>query len=244
MRLNIGIQLYTLREELSKGYDLVFSTIAESGYKGVEMLYLPDKGDEIAELLEKYSLVATGAHIGLDAIENNFDVVVGFLRKIKSDKCIIPHVSNDLIKDYESCKSFAERMEAAAKKLAAENIELGFHNHVVEFEKSIDGRTPIDVFFEVAPSVKFEMDIGWASVAGSDIFGYIKKFGDRLSVVHIKDVDDKNAPTEIGNGRVDFKSILPELEVEWGIVEQDSCVNYSAFESVKISRDYLRSAGY
>lgn len=244
MGLNIGIQLYTLRDELSKGYDLVFSTIAESGYKGVEMLYLPDKGDEMADLLKKYSLVATGAHIGIDAIEKNFDVVVGFLGKIKSNKCIIPHISHEMIKDYESCAAFSERMEAAAKKLAAENIELGFHNHVIEFEKSIDGKTPIDVFFEVAPSLKFEMDIGWACAAGADIMGYIKKLGDRLQVVHIKDVDDKNTPTEIGNGRVDFKSILPELKVEWGIVEQDSCVNYPAFESVKISRDYLRSIGY
>lgn len=244
MKLNIGLQTYTLRDEMLLGYDEVLKRIADIGYKSVEMTYDPNNGKEVGELIKKYSLIATGAHIGIDAIENDFDTVKTFMDNIGAKSIIIPHIGGELIDSEEKTKETAKRFEAAAKKINPLGYELGFHNHVLEFERKFNGKTVIDIFFEQAPSLTFEVDVGWAYAAGADVCAALKKLGKRLSCIHIKDVDENNTPTEIGSGKVDMKSVIETaaaLGVKWGIVEQDSCVNYPPFESVKVSCDYIKT---
>ena len=244
MKLNIGIQLYTLRDEMSLGYDEILKRVAGIGYKSVEMTYDPAKGEEVRGLLAKYSLIATSAHIGIDAIENDFDTVKGFMDAIGAKCIVIPWIGDDFIVSEEKTKETAKRFEALAQKLAPLGYELGFHNHVVEFERKFNGKTVIDIFFEEAPSLKFQVDAGWAYAGGADVAAAVAKIGARLASVHIKDVDDKKTPTEIGSGKVDMKSVIEEAAkagVKWGIVEQDACVNYPPFESIKISYDYIKT---
>ena len=244
MKLNIGLQTYTLRDEMHLGYAEVLKRIADIGYKSVEMTYDPKNGEEAGKLIKKYSMIATGAHIGIDAVENDFDTVKGFMDNIGARSVIIPHIGGELVDSEEKTKETAKRFEAAAKKIAPLGYELGFHNHVLEFERKFSGKTIIDIFFEEAPSLKFEVDAGWAYAAGADVVASLKKLGGRLSYIHIKDVDEKNTPTEIGSGKVDMKSVIETaaaLGVKWGIVEQDSCVNYKPFDSVKVSYDYIKT---
>ena len=244
MKLNIGIQLYTLRDEISLGYDEILKRVADIGYKSVEMTYDPANGEEAGKLLKKYSLIATGAHIGADAIENDFDTVKGFMDNIGAKSIVIPWIGGDSIESEENTIATAKKLEAIAQKIAPLGYELGFHNHVVEFERKFNGKTIIDIFFEQAPSLKFQVDAGWAYAGGADVVAAVTKIGKRLATIHIKDVDEKNVPTEIGSGKVDMKGVIEAAAaagVQWGIVEQDSCVNYPAFESIKISYDYIKT---
>ena len=82
--MNIGMQFYTLRDEMSQGYEAIFKRIAEVGYTGVEMTYSPQDGEIISELLKKYNLKGLGAHIGIDAVNNDIDTVTGFMEKLGS----------------------------------------------------------------------------------------------------------------------------------------------------------------
>ena len=244
MKLNIAMQLYTLRDELGLGYDEVFKRIANTGYKFVEMTYDPDNGEEIGRLLKKYSLTATGAHIGIDTIENDLDIVTGYLDLIGAKTAVIPWTSEETIATEEETKKTAKRFDAAAKKLATMGYEVGFHNHTLEFAKKFDGKTIIDIFAAETSALKFQIDVGWAHAGGSDPAAYIAKLGPRLVSLHIKDVDETNTPTEIGSGKVDMKSVFEaaaKAGVKYGIVEQDSCVNYKPFDSIKVSYDYIQT---
>ena len=240
MKMNIGLQIYTLRDEMHLGYDEVLKRIADIGYKSIEMTYDPSHGEEVGELLKKYSLVATGAHIGLNEIENNLETVTNFMDNIGAKSVVIPWT--DGIDTEEQTIATAQRMEAAAKTLAPLGYELGFHNHTTEYARKFNGKTVIDILFENAPSLKFEVDAGWAYAGGADVVESLNKIGGRLAYIHIKDVDGNNTPTEIGSGKVDMKSVIETAAnygVVWGIVEQDSCVNYPPFESIKVSYDYI-----
>ena len=244
MKLNIGLQIYTLRDEMGIGYDEVLKRIADIGYKSIEMTYDPANGEEVGKLLKKYSLVAIGAHVGIDAIENDFDTVKNFMDNIGAKSVIIPWVGDEFIDSEENTVKTAKRFDAAAKKLAPMGYEVGFHNHTVEFARKFNGKTVFDILFENAPSLKFEVDAGWAYAGGADVPAVLNKLGSRLMYVHIKDVDEKNTPTEIGSGKVDMKSVMEtaaKFGVEWGIVEQDSCVNFPPFESIKVSYDYIKT---
>ena len=244
MKINIGLQIYTLRDEMSLGYDEVLKRIADIGYKSIEMTYDPANGKEVGELLKKYGLVATSAHIGIDAIENDFETVKSFADSIGIKSIIIPWVGDDLIGDEALTVETAKRFEAAAQKLAELGYELGFHNHTVEYARKFGDKNVMDIFFENAPSLKFQVDVGWAYAGGADVVESLKKIGSRLVCIHIKDVDESNTPTEIGSGKVDMAAVIEtagKLGVQWGIVEQDFCKNYPAFESVKISYDYVKT---
>ena len=244
MKINIGMQIYTLRDEMNLGYDEVLKRIADTGYKSIEMTYDPGNGEEVGKLLKKYSLIATGAHIGIDAIENNLETVTGFMDNIGAKSVIIPWIDSNGIDTEEKTIETAKRFEAAAKKLAPMGYELGFHNHTLEFERKFNGRTIIDIFFDEAPSLKFEVDVGWAHAAGADVVAALNKIGGRLAYIHIKDVDENNTPTEIGSGKVDMKSVIEtasEFGVKWGIVEQDSMRELKAFDSIKASYDYIKT---
>jgi len=244
MKMNIGMQIYTLRDEMNLGYDEVLKRIADTGYKSIEMTYDPKNGEEVGRLLKKYGLIATGAHIGIDAIENELETVTGFLDNIGAVNAVIPWVADDAIDTAEKTAETAKRFEAAAKKLAPMGYAVGFHNHTVEFARKFDGKTVIDIFFEEAPTLKFQVDAGWAHAAGADVTAVLDKIGARLTSVHIKDVDEKNTPTEIGSGKVDMKSVIETAAkhgVQWGIVEQDFCTNYPPFEAIKISFDYIKT---
>jgi sugar phosphate isomerase/epimerase len=242
--MKIGLQIYTLRAILGEGYEEVLKKVAEIGYQGIEMTYSPNDGYKVAELLRKYGLKCTGAHISMDELINNPGRAAGFLDTLGSRHMIIPWIDGKRIDTEENTIATAKRMEEGARQAADHGYILSFHNHTIEFANKFNGRTVMDIFYDEAPSLKFEIDCGWAYAAGADVTAVIDKFGKRLSYVHIKDVDGNNTPTEIGSGKVDMKAALDTAKkygVEWGVVEQDACVNYPPLESVKISFDYVRT---
>src|SRR5258706_9956497 len=111
----------------------------------------------------------------------------------------------------------------AAKK---SGIALCYHNHTHEFE-TVEGLVPYDVLLsQTTPDIlKFELDLGWATVAGVDPVGLFKKNPGRFPLWHVKDISaDKKQPVEIGAGMVDFKPIFAAAEtagMQHFFVEQD-----------------------
>ena len=243
MKLIIGLQLYTVRSEIGLGYDEILKRVAETGYQCVEMTYDPEHGEEVGGLLKKYSLFATGAHVGINEIEDNFDTVIKFIEAIGGKSIVVPGIGGTDTE--EKTIATAKRLEAAAQKIISAGYEAGFHNHTGEFTTKYGGKTVIDIFAENAPSIKFQIDVGWAYAAGADVVAELNKLAGRLtSNIHIKDVDDTKTPTEIGSGNVCWGCVIEaasKLGVKYGTVEQDACVNYPPLESVKVSYDYIKT---
>ncbi len=123
----------------------------------------------------------------------------------------------------------------AAKKAG---LILCYHNHTHEFE-NVEGRVPYDVLLSQlnADVLKMELDLGWATKAGADPVELFKKHPGRYPLWHVKDISaDKQQPTEIGNGTVDFKRIFANAKVagmQHFFVEQDMAA--SPFESITTS---------
>jgi len=115
----------------------------------------------------------------------------------------------------------------AAKK---SGITLCYHNHTHEFE-TVEGLVPYDVLIsQISPDIlKFELDLGWATVAGADPVALFKKNPGRFPLWHVKDISaDKKQPVEVGTGIVDFKRIFAEADtagMQHFFVEQDGAPN-------------------
>lgn len=111
----------------------------------------------------------------------------------------------------------------AAKKAG---ITLCYHNHTHEFEMVGDSK-PYDVLLkQVSPdALKFELDLGWATVAGANPVDLFKANPGRFPLWHVKDISaDKKQPVEVGTGMVDFKPIFAAAKtagMQHFFVEQD-----------------------
>jgi sugar phosphate isomerase/epimerase len=243
MKMNIGLQLHTIRDELHRGYDEVFKQVAEIGYAGVEVGYDPALGEKLSRILHKHSLQAIAVHMSPGNIENDYENVKSFMKQVNSEIMITGFGEGDL-DTIEKAVSCAKRLDGLAEKIANDGYVLGCHNHWWEFTERFGGKTVTDIFCENSELFKFEMDIGWAFVGRADVVKYINKLGSRIILLHIKDATADYKLTEVGSGAIDMKEALDvacAAGVKWGIVEQDDNFKFSPFDSAKASYEYLQT---
>jgi Xylose isomerase-like TIM barrel len=150
----------------------------------------------------------------------------------------IPLSTTDEIK--ESIDILNTSGEAAKKS----GITLCYHNHIHEFEP-VDGKLPYDqLLTQTSPdTLKFELDLGWATKAGADPIELFTKNPGRFPLWHVKDISaDKKEPTEVGNGIVDFKRIFAGAKtsgMQHFFVEQDGAP--SPIENITTSFNYIKT---
>ena len=115
-------------------------------------------------------------------------------------------------------KRLADELSDIGRKLKADGIGFGYHNHNYEFATAGD-RTGFDILVASSdPSVvSFELDVGWAAAAGQDPAELFARYSGRFTAMHIKDIKAttqpnialKMDPSDVGAGRLDWATILP-----------------------------------
>lgn len=121
-----------------------------------------------------------------------------------------------------------------------------YHNHGHEFAKR-DGKNIMDIIFENTDKNRFKMclDTYWAQYTGIDVCKFIKEHGDRIAILHLKDMGrGRKGPcmAEIGQRNMNWQGIIEEsvnAGIEHFIVEQDDCYGKDPFECLKTSYDYI-----
>ncbi|AHV97223.1 sugar phosphate isomerase/epimerase family protein [Paenibacillus sabinae] len=244
--LKIGLQLYTLREELEQDFEGTLRKVAALGYSGVEFFHYFGRSEgEVKALLEETGLIAIGAHRPYDVLLENADAEMDYIRKIGSNYLIVPYLSEEQRSDWSR---IAANLRILGEKAKQQGVVLLYHNHDFELRESSGGQTAFDYLYsEVLPELlQVEMDTCWVQYGGYDPVEYIGKYAGRLPLIHLKDMkrrEDGSAETVVlGEGEVDLTSILKAAEqagTEWAIVEQDYC-SRPALESVAASLEWLK----
>jgi sugar phosphate isomerase/epimerase len=252
--MEIGITFASVHEEYEKSILSALDGIANEGYKLMELA--PDDrigNDELRKALSDRGIRALAGHLIIDRFnDDQYDESMKFAEFFGFEYIVLPWCYPDSIKDYETTVKTAEKVEALANRVAKSGFKLLFHNHWMEFEDVYEGKCVQDILFENTSNLGFELDIGWAYAGGCDVVPYINKLGERLKIVHIKDIhpNDNRLPVEIGTGAVNIKECLDAASavgVKYGIVEQDVTADkreLPAFESIRLSRSNLHKMGY
>lgn len=241
---NISVQLYSLRDSINGDIEGMFQKLSDMGYHGVELAGDYGKSAaELGELLKKYSLKLSGSHTGIDAFRADFEGVTEFFQALGCTDITVPHYG---FPDEETILALAAEMQEYAVKLKSHGITLSYHNHGHEFARfGADNRYGLDILLDAAPDVYMELDTCWSTVAGVDTPAYIRKYGSRCRLLHIKDmvlVGGNPSLKAVGDGEVDIKAIVAagkEVGVKWFVVENDEPVG-DAFEDVRKSINYLK----
>ena len=255
----IGIQLYTLRDDISKDVKGVIGKVAAAGYKEVETFGLSKEEKffglsvrEFGQLLKTHNLTSPSGHyLPAKMLYENGDgddvkklCEVGHI--LGHQYIVIPHLAEERRKTIDQYKALAERMNKAGEICKKANLQLAYHNHDFEFLQ-IDGQKGYDIFMNETDKnlLKLELDLYWVVRAGLDPVDLFKKQPGRFPMVHVKDMDkmDRTKNTEVGNGSIDFKKILASSAVA-GIkhyyVEHENNYVPDPIGSIQKSYAYIR----
>jgi sugar phosphate isomerase/epimerase len=146
-------------------------------------------------------------------------------------------------------EDLAEVLTTLGKKCDAAGLKLLYHNHDFEFKKGENGNAPIDYLLENTDPkyVNFEMDLYWVAKAGADPVAYFKKYPGRFKEWHVKDMDEQGRFAPVGEGSIDFKSILAAKQLsgmKYYFVEQDQTFNMEPLEAIIMSHKGLKQVGF
>ena len=257
---NVGIQLYSVRDEIFKDPKSVIKKIAAAGYSEVEMFGLSAENKfygltvkEFAQLLKDNKLKSPSGHYMPEKFlfENGKgDDVKNFCEvgnALGNKYIIIPWMKEERRKTIDQYKALAERINKAGEICKNANLQLAYHNHDFEFA-DMNGQNGYDVLLNDTDKdlVKMEMDIYWVVRAGYDPVELFKKHPGRFHLWHVKDMDkkDKTKNTEVGNGSVNFKTIFANAKlagVKYYMVEQENNYTPDIFTSIKTSCTYTKN---
>lgn len=246
--MKIGLQLYTLRDELSKDFIGTLREVAKLGYKGVEFAGYGGLGaDELKSLLDELGLEAAGSHVSYDRLLTALDEEIAYNKAIGNRYLNVPWLDPKHRQNDETWNNLFAELAKIGRRVQEAGLALGYHNHDFELLERANGQIALDAMFEAvdASLLKVELDTCWVHHAGYSPVEYIRKYSGRLPIVHFKDMrkkaDGKADTVELGQGEVDLAAIAEASAaagVEWLVVEQDFCQN-PPLKSVENSMNWI-----
>jgi inosose dehydratase len=270
----------------------MLDAVADLGYTGIELGppgYFGSDAGSVTSALERYGLELVGAfaplRIGdaegfeedLDFLDRTIEILAATGARgpvvLAADENEIrlaaagrPEATRETGLKGDDFRRAAERVERAAQRAADRGVPAAFHPHTATY---IESPAEVAALLEATDPalVKIAFDTGHTLVGGGDPVELARTARDRISHLHLKDVDagllakvrsrelsveaawDAGLFCPFGQGAVDFAAVLAELDGfdGWGVVEQDrvavSLVDLDEVRAVEARNlDVLRSA--
>lgn len=229
---DIGLQLYTLRDDLAANAKQTLMKVANIGYGHVETFYDfdMDKGsgkywglstEELKKILADNNLKTYSGHYQLndflsmgkgqdDALKQQAEIAL----KLGQKYLVVPVPPMNLV-DKLSLSDFqfmADQLNKGGAYCKSVGLKLGYHNHFWEFRgHGEDKKTGYEVLLNNtdADLVAFELDMFWAIKSGAHPLELFKQYPKRFEMWHIKDIDKSKPEVIVGEG----KDTIPSTDV-------------------------------
>lgn len=243
----VGLQLYSIRELTQKDFFGTIEKVGKIGYDGVEFAgFFNAPAKELRKALDNSGLEACGSHTAIDLLTKNLEEVMDYNHEIGNSFIICPGIPENMRDSSDAWKRTADLFNEIGLKCKENGFQFGYHNHSVEFQL-FNGEYGFDILAENtrADLVCLQIDTYWVEYEGLKSVDFMKKYHDRLPLIHIKQMksfEDKRC-TEIGKGVIDFKEIInlgKEYGTKWYIVEQEY-FEIPYMQSIEESLQYLKS---
>ena len=211
----IGLQLYSVNQDMGN-VDASLAKVAKAGYTVVETLGSPTcfgfPAEEFKALCDKHGLAIISTHTSIAMNPNNeaavmeqWRAVFEGLKTMGAKYCVIPGFN--LGKSLADLKAVCEYFNKVGNLAKEYGLKLGYHNHAHEYELC-EGKVKWEYMIENTDpeSVFFQMDVYWTTRGGKDPVEYLKKYPNRIQMLHIKD------DLVIGeSGKIDFEAIYNQF---------------------------------
>lgn len=245
-RVPVGIELYSVRDELAKDLPGTVRAVAKMGYEVVEFFspyyqWTPEYAREVRKLLDDLKIKCLSTHNGPNSFTPDGIQKAIELNQILGSKTIVM-ASAGRVQGLDGWKGVAETLSKAQEKFKPLGMRAGFHNHQLEF-KPIDGKRPMEVLAANTPKdVTLQLDVGTCVEAGVDPIAWINANPGRIRSLHLKEwaagdpKEEKGYRPLLGEGQAPWKQIFAAAEakggVEYYLIEQEGS-RFSSLETAE-----------
>lgn len=222
---HIGLQLWSVKDDMAADPKGTLAKLAKMGYKEVEGFGYKDGKlfgltvSEFAAELTKNGLkmpsfhqMVTSADYTNGVLSDSFKKAIADLKLMGVESSFVPYMIDA---DRLKAKEMANIFNVAAKYCQTLGMKFGYHNHDFEF-KEYNGEMLYKTLLENTDKnlVHFEMDLYWVVVAGQQPVEWFKKHPGRFPYVHVKDHDPlKKVSVEVGEGDINFQTIFNQAKL-------------------------------
>lgn len=268
----VGVQLYSVREDMKADALGTLKKLAAMGYKNVEHAGYTNRqfygysATEFKKILDDLGMKMPSGHTvmrgehwnaGANDFTDEWKATVEDAATVGQSIVISPWLDESLRKDYNGLLKFMEVFNKSGELCKKSGMKFGYHNHDFEFSESLNGKKIYDIILENTDKdlVAQQIDIGNMYGAGGRALEIFKKHPGRFESMHVKD-EIKSEKGEMGGyeSTVLGKGVLPVKEiVDQGrkhggtkhfIIEQESYQGKTPLDSVKEDLAIMKKWGY
>ncbi len=270
----LGLQLYTVRDDMKKDPLSTLQQLSKMGYKNVEHANYIDRKfygytvTEFKKILDDLGLKMLSGHTVMDKSDwdeakkdftDKWKYTIDDAASAGQYYVISPWLDESLRKNYDDLVSFLDLFNKCGELCKKSGMKFGYHNHDFEFKYSINNMQVYDIIMQhTDPQLVFhQMDIGNMYGAGGRADELIKKYPGRFLSMHVKneikssakgEMNDGYESTVLNKGLLDIKSILDLAKKSGGttlfIIEQESYQNKTPLECANEDLKVMKNWGY
>ena len=253
----IGLQLYTIRDAMTKDVPGSLKMVSDIGFKYLELAnygngkfygFLPE---DFKKMVNDLGMEVISSH----AMVNPKGITDDEAKKMSEDHaklgakyCMHPFIMDGDRSSLAGYRKMVADWNSVGRTMKENGVQFGYHNHNFEFD-TIEGKVPyFDVILaELSEDLTMELDLFWTTKAGLNPVDIFKKYPGRFQLFHMKDMFTKEAPffktasndfAPVGEGVINFKEILAARDIagmKYMFVEQDSTRDGKPFDAIKTS---------
>jgi sugar phosphate isomerase/epimerase len=255
-RLNIGLEIYSLRRDAEKDLPATLAMIRKFGFTEVEVSALYGRtAADFRRLLDNNGLKATSMMSEYDRLAKAVTSVADDAHTLGAEYVVcgtLPHKKKHLT--VEDCSPAADNLNRWGETLAKSGLHCCYHTHGIEFDHVPDGTVFDTLAKRCNPKfANFEMDIFWIVYARQDPVKLLQKYPGRFPLMHVKDLRKdtplggspgdvlEEASVPLGKGLVDISATLQAARktgVRHYYIEDEAV---DASQQIPVSLRYLES---
>jgi len=249
----VGLQLYSLREQLAKDVPAALDLVRSFGIEYVELAGTYNLAPEkFKEQLDAKGLKPISGHFPFERLRDKVEDVAREAKTLGLQYVGCAWIPHQGPFDEKTCRAAAAVFNRAGEALAKHGLKFFYHTHGYEFQPHGHGTLFDLMMAETQPEfVRYQMDVFWIVHPGQDPVKLLEKYGSRFELMHVKDMK-KGTPTglltgrsdvsnnvALGTGAMDWPAILKAAKkagVKWYFIEDESPV---AVQQIPQSLRYL-----
>lgn len=238
----IGLELYSVRDDLKKDLTGTVRAVAKMGYQCVEFFspyyeWTNDEAKQMRQELDTLNVRCYSTHNDAKSFTPEGIGKAIELNKILGTRYIVMAYPGEP-KTVDEWKKVAETLNRANQTMESHGLHAGYHNHDAEW-KPVDGQKPIEILASnTDKTIMLQLDVGTCVETGNDPVAWIEKNPGRIRSLHLKDWSPQNGYKVLfGEGVSPWKKIFAAAEsvggVEYYLIEQEGS-RYPELETVKL----------
>lgn len=233
MDKRLGAQLYTVRElcKTKEDFEKTMKALAEIGFKTAQLSGVPEEvsrdPDYVRAVCDNYGIKIVATHLPYARYVDDLEEAVSFNKKLGVEVAGIGSAPIELRRDLPTLRETIKKCNEINRRLEEEGMVFGWHNHSFEFARVDGDKSVMDVILEEG-NFTLILDTYWLAYVGIDPARFIKKNGEKVSILHYKDLlplpDIKVEYCEVGRGNILWDEVVEaSVAPRYAMIEQDYC---------------------